>query len=424
MATRPMDEVVRHLRRTVLNHDGGEATDGQLLERYVKSRDDTALAALVRRHAPMVWGVCRRVLRHHQDAEDAFQAAFLVLVRKAATVMPRSMVGNWLYGVAHQTALKARVTAAKRKGRERQVGQMPEPSCEDQPCWRDLQALLDAELCRLPDRFRAVIVLCELEGRTRKEAARQLGCPEGSVAGWLARARSMLAKRLRRHGIAVSAGALAALLTQSVSSAGVPAAVVSRTIDAAGLIAAQSAALQGAVNARVAALTEGVLKSMLLAKLRAIGMCLVAMAALAFGLNAWPYASGAPQDQPTGPQAPAARGDAAGGGIQDPGARQVKVRRPSPGEVFGYVEKVDAQKKVITVTIPMKIAFIKKGDTKAGVSEGETVRLENLPIGKNTKITVNGKEGKLAQVGGGMLITLELEVAGVIQVKRLEARDQ
>jgi RNA polymerase sigma factor (sigma-70 family) len=419
-----MNEVVQHLRRTVLIHDGGAATDGQLLERYVNRRDETALAALVRRHAPMVWGVCRRVLRHQQDAEDAFQAAFLVLVRKAASVVPRAMVGNWLYGVAHHTALKARATAAKRKERERQVGQMPELSCEDQPRWRDVQAVLDNELSRLPDRFRAVIVLCDLEGRTRKEAAQQLGCPEGSIAGWLARARSMLAKRLGRHGITVSGGALAALLTQNASSAGVPTAVLARAIDAASLFAAQAAAFQEAVDPRVTAITEGVLKSMLLAKLRTIGMCLVAAAAFAFGLNAWPHASGAPRNEPTAPPVPAARGATPGGHVQDPESRPVNVKRPKPGEVFGYVEKVDVQKNVITVTVPMKIAFIKKGDTKVGVSEGETVRLENLPIGKATKITVNGKEGKLADVGGGMLITLELEVAGLIQIKRLEAHDQ
>jgi RNA polymerase sigma factor (sigma-70 family) len=424
MGTRQINEVVQHLRRTALIHDGSTATDGQLLDCYVNCRDETALAALVRRHGPMVWGVCRRVLHHHQDAEDAFQAAFLVLVRKAAAVAPRSMVGNWLYGVAHQTALKTRATVAKRMGRERQVGRMPEPSCEDQPRWRDLQSILDNELSRLPDRYRAVIVLCDLEGRTRKEAAQQLGCPEGSIAGWLARARSMLAKRLRRHGIMVSGGALATLLTQNASSAGVPSAVLVRTIDAAGLFAVQAAAFQGAVDPRVAAITEGVLKSMLLAKLKAICVCLVAVTAFAFGLNAWPHASGAPHNEPTVPHLPAARGVEPDGGVQDPDPRQTKVQKPNPGEVFGYVEKVDAEKKVITVTVPMRIASLKKGAKKALVSEGQTIRLENLPIGKATKITINGKEGKLADVGGGMVVTLELEVAGLIQVKRLEARDQ
>src|SRR5262249_25538048 len=158
------------------------------------SRDDNALATLVRRHAPMVWGVCRRLLHNHHDAEDAFQATFLVLVRKAADV-PRQAVANWLYGVARQTAGRPRATAAKAGGRETQVVDMPEPSVAEVRD-ADLQGFLDEELSRLPDYYRSVIVLCDLEGMTRRDAARQLAIPEGSVASRLARARALLAKRL------------------------------------------------------------------------------------------------------------------------------------------------------------------------------------------------------------------------------------
>src|SRR5205823_2412820 len=121
MADRHLSKVVQHLRRALLLRDGVGLTDGQLLERYITSREEAAFASLVQRHGAMVWGVCRRLLGNHHDAEDAFQATFLVLVRKATAIMPREMVGNWLYGVAHKTALKARATAAKRKERERQV---------------------------------------------------------------------------------------------------------------------------------------------------------------------------------------------------------------------------------------------------------------------------------------------------------------
>src|SRR6195256_2790378 len=145
MATNPVNEVIQHLRSTMLLREGDELTDGQLLERCVSRGESGALEALVRRHGPMVWGVCRRVLRNHHDAEDAFQATFLVLVRKAASIASRELLANWLYGVAHQTALKARATIAKRKVRERQVTEMPEPAVAKQDLGNDLQPLLDQE---------------------------------------------------------------------------------------------------------------------------------------------------------------------------------------------------------------------------------------------------------------------------------------
>src|SRR5262249_41380183 len=132
MATSRISGVLQHLRRAVLFQEGADLIDGQLLEDFISRHDEAALAALVRRHGPMVWGVCRRILRNHHDAEDAFQATFLVLVRKAASVLPTAMVANWLYGVARQTALKARATVATRERRERQVATMPEPAGREQ----------------------------------------------------------------------------------------------------------------------------------------------------------------------------------------------------------------------------------------------------------------------------------------------------
>src|ERR1700733_8622356 len=150
MATNQISNVIQQLHRVMLVH---EAPDGQLLEGFVTHREKSALEALVRRHGPMVWNVCRRVIHNHQDAEDAFQATFLVFVRKAASIIPREMVGNWLYGVAHQTALKAQATATKRRTREKQVMEMPEPVTSEQEGWHDLQPVLDQELSRLPDKY-------------------------------------------------------------------------------------------------------------------------------------------------------------------------------------------------------------------------------------------------------------------------------
>jgi RNA polymerase sigma factor (sigma-70 family) len=304
MATSQMSEVIQHLHRTALLQNGAGLTDGQLLEDYLRHRDEAALAALVRRHGPMVWGVCRRVLRNHHDAEDAFQATFLVFVRKAASIADRELLANWLYGVAHQTARKARATAARRKDRERQVTEMPEPVVAEQDLWQDLQPLLDQALSRLPDRYRSVIVLCDLEGKTRKETARQLGVPEGTVAGWLARARALLAKRLARHGLTVTGGALAAVLSQSASSASVPPSLASATIEALSLFAAGPAAAAGAIPGKVRALTEGVLKTMLKTKLQIVLAVLFVASAVALtcGVFAGQHPPGLPDDAKATPQ--------------------------------------------------------------------------------------------------------------------------
>jgi RNA polymerase sigma factor (sigma-70 family) len=298
MANSPMSDVIQHLRTAVLLRDGAGLTDGQLLEDYLRRHDRSALAALIRRHGPMVWGVCRRVLRNDHDAEDAFQATFLVLVRKASSVRQREMLANWLYGVAHRTALNARATTAKRKARERQVTQMPEPAATEADLWHDLQPLLDQVLSRLPDKYRVAIALCDLEGKTRKEAARQLSVPEGTLAARLARGRVMLAKRLARHGLGVSGGALGMLLAQNITSAAVPTSVVSNAIQAASVCAAGQAAATSVISTKVAALTEGVLKSMLLSKLKAAVVLILAFAALGIGASALPYRTMADEPPP------------------------------------------------------------------------------------------------------------------------------
>ncbi len=314
MATGAVSEVLGRLRAALLLRDGAELTDGQLLECFVRGRDGAAVAALVRRHGPMVWGVCRRVLGNHHDAEDAFQATFLVLARKAASVVPREMVANWLYGVAHRTALKARAAAVKRKGRERPMEELPEPAVVEDDLWRDLQPLLDRELSALPDKYRAVVVLCELEGKTRREVARVLGVPEGTVAGRLARARALLAKRLARHGLRASGAALAGALSVGAASAGVPDSVVASTIKFTDLLATGRAA--AAIPATTAALTEGVLKSMLLTKLGAAAAVLAVVATAGIGAGGLLYETRAAE--------PPAGGQGAGPDVRAPAKQRVE----------------------------------------------------------------------------------------------------
>jgi RNA polymerase sigma factor (sigma-70 family) len=273
-------DVLPELRGAGRLPDDGGTTDGRLLERFVSDRDEAAFEALVRRHGPMVLGVCRRLLHNPQDAEDAFQATFLVLVRKAAAVGRRELLGNWLYGVAYRTALDARSAAARRRARERQVSAMPEPEANDgADVGPDLRPLLDQELSRLPDKYRVPVVLCDLQGGTRRGVAEQLGVPEGTLSGRLTTARRMLARRLARRGLVLSAGALTAALSPGAASACVPAPLLTATVGAATALAAGPAAV-GVVSAPVAALTEGVLKAMLVKKLKVVTAVLLAVGAL------------------------------------------------------------------------------------------------------------------------------------------------
>ncbi len=281
MPTGSLSVIIHNLLADAALGAGG-MTDGELLAHFLSSRDGNALAALVRRHAPMVWRLCDRILRNHHDAEDAFQATFLVLVKKAADV-PREAVANWLYGVARQTALRARATAAKRGRRERQVVNPPEPTMEDVRD-TDLQFVLDEMLSRLPDHYRAVIILCDLEGLTRKEAARQLAIPEGSVASRLARARALLAKRLARRGV-FSGGSVAAVLASGSASGAAPPALVASTIKATTLVTAGRAAATGMISAKAAALTEGVISAMSITKIRGVVALALVAATLAVGLT-------------------------------------------------------------------------------------------------------------------------------------------
>ena len=259
----------------------GAHSDGQLVDRFVARREGAVFEAIIHRHGPMVWGVCRRVLREHHDAEDAFQATFLVLARKASSVLPREKLGNWLYGVAYQTAIRARVTRTKRRMREGQVMDMPEPEAVSQDDSDGLSELLDLELSRLPEKYRIPIVLCELEGKTHREAAERLGWPIGTVSGRLSRAKAMLARRLPRRGGSLSAGTLAVLLAQE-ATARMPTNLIGSTAQAASLFAAGGAAA-GMVPAGVAALTREVMKMILLSKMKVATAMLVAVSALAVG---------------------------------------------------------------------------------------------------------------------------------------------
>jgi RNA polymerase sigma factor (sigma-70 family) len=290
-----LNSVLRHLHAAAFTEGADGVGDAHLLDRYVADRDEVAFEALLRRHGPMVLGVCRRVLRNDADAEDAFQATFLVLVRRAASVRPRGLVGNWLYGVAYRTSLKARAMNAKRRVKEQVAGRDSPLTAPLTGNGFDLQGVIDQEVHRLPDRYRTALVLCDLEGKTRAEAAKLIGCPDGTVATRLVKARSLLAKSLTRRGVTLSAGGVSLLLGHGAVSAEVSAALLTSTIKAASSFAAGPASAAGVVPVAVVALTEGVLKTMSRNQIRTIALLLLTAGLLTGGamlLNASPQTQG------------------------------------------------------------------------------------------------------------------------------------
>jgi RNA polymerase sigma factor (sigma-70 family) len=282
MASAQPDTVLRHLRNLVAAQGAQDPTDRQLLDRFLTQREEAAFAALVQRHARLVWGVCRHVLRHEQDAEDALQATFLVLARQAASIRKADAVASFLHGVAWRTAMMARRSSARRRAHERRGNAMPRAAGPEAD-GRELQAILDEELQRLPEKYRAPFVLCCLEGKSRAEAARELGWKEGTVWSRLSQARKRLRQRLTRRGVTLSAVLCLSALAADAAEGAVPAALLGATVRAA----LPGAAGSGAVSAPVADLVKAVLRTTsagkgktALALLLAAGLLLAGVAAL------------------------------------------------------------------------------------------------------------------------------------------------
>jgi len=271
----------------------GHLSDEELLGRFVARRDDAAeaaFAALVERYGPMVLGVCRRVLGDRHEAEDAFQATFLVLARKAASIARPEQLASWLFGVASRTALAARARAGRRKARERRVHAMSQPqttpAVDTRPVVDELRAILDEELARLPERYRGALVLCELNGLTRRAAARRLGIPEGTLSSRLARAKDLLRRRLMHRQFTLSALALDRAFAREAQARTfvLSLSLVDSTIRAATRVAAGTA-LAEAASTSIATLAQGVLKAMLLAKIKEFVLGLATLAVITTGVG-------------------------------------------------------------------------------------------------------------------------------------------
>src|SRR5438105_7230457 len=331
MPDQPMQTLVRHIRRMAGDEQDSEQSDRVLLAKFIAQRDENAFAALVQKHGPMVRGVCQRLLGQSPDVDDAFQATFLILVRKASAIRKADSLASWLYGVAYRIARGLRNRIARRELLERQ----PLPRSVDDPgmqaAWRELCMLLDEEVQRLADKYRAPLVLCYLEGQTRDQAARQLGCSLRTLDRRLTEGRERLRTRLARRGLTLSAGLLAVAMGEHMATAAVPSGLVDGTLQAAMLIF-KGKRIAAAATGQVAVLVQEGLRAMFWTKLQAFTVFAVVAAGVATtGLIL--YTGGAPaQDRHSGQHAelPEAASDALGAAARDESGGQAMKQRTDP----------------------------------------------------------------------------------------------
>ncbi|OAI49031.1 hypothetical protein AYO44_01110 [Planctomycetaceae bacterium SCGC AG-212-F19] len=281
MAQGKLGSVLWHIRQMLGKSAKSALTDRQLLERFAAQRDEQAFATLVQRHGPLVLTVCRRLLPNDHDAEDAFQATFFVLARKATALHWHESVSSWLFEVASRVASKANGRLIRRQILEKQAQVMATVDPASAATRRELQLVLDEEVRRLPERYRLPVVLCWLEGLTRSEAAEQLGWKEGTVGGRLARGRDLLRRRLARRGLALSAGVLEMILAENAATAAVPAPLTDGTVQAAvQFVAGQLAA---GTSAEAATLASETVSALGVARLKRVAAVVLAVGLLGVG---------------------------------------------------------------------------------------------------------------------------------------------
>jgi RNA polymerase sigma factor (sigma-70 family) len=336
MHNRAAKTLRRYLHTLIAGHNAEGTSDQVLLEQFVSRRDEGAFAALLERHGSMVFGVCWRILHDEHLAEDAFQATFLVLARKASSICKQHSIASWLHGVALRVARKANAEAMHLKQPDaRNTGALaPDPQAE--VSWHEMQEILDEELEQLPDRYRLPLVLCYLEGRTRDEAAVQLGWTQGKLKGLLERGRDRLRSRLIRRGVTPSAAVSASLLAGTSSSAMVPPNLTVSTVEAAVRFAAGNTLTACGISATAASLTEGCLTIMSLTRIKTpITITLLLLGTLALGYGV--LASSHPDSK-------------AGGGV-GPVAPKEEKAEPRPA---GFANGKKQQKKIIVREIDIE----------------------------------------------------------------------
>jgi RNA polymerase sigma factor (sigma-70 family) len=394
MAGGQLHTLLGELRRRIGREGGCPLTDAQLLDDFVTRRDEAAFEVLVWRHGTMVLSLCRRVLRDGYEAEDAFQATFLVFARKAGSIGRREAVAAWLHKVAYRVALRARARAAMRLAVEKPLTDLPAPNRPDDLLWRDLRPVLDEEIDRLPEKYRAPFVLCYLQGHTNEEAAERLGCPKGTVLSRLARGRERLRSRLARRGVVLSAGWFAAAPPADAA----PAALVSSTVEA-GLLFAAGEAVTDLVRASVTGLTQGVLHAMFLTKLKVATAALLAALApvvLAPGIGA--LAHQAPAERPAAKQPAAAERPLAPKERPELAKGDILVEEESESELTGLVEAVAKDGKSFTVISRPR----ERGEEpkRADVLLGDKMTITYHAVGPNGATPTRGYGVRVKREGG------------------------
>jgi RNA polymerase sigma factor (sigma-70 family) len=413
MANDTLRTLIRHLHRVVDPAGLGGLSDGQLLDRFRGDRDEAAFEVLVWRHGPMVHNLCRRLLRDEQDAEDAFQAAFLILIRKVGSIHKDGSVASWLYKVAYRAALEARARSARRPDPLPSDAEPAAPDGDD-PAWRELRPVLDEEVHRLPDKYREPFVLCYLEGQTTDEAARALKCPRGTVATRLAWARQRLRDRLVRRGVALSAGALAAAL---VPGAAVAAPRLFTSTLRTGLHAAGGVPAD-AVPRPVLSLAEGVLHAMFLSKVKTTAVVAIALVALVVGGVTVRETVAAGPTRPADERRDEPRKDRERRADEKPAPREREKRDGDarrPGVLEAQFVSADAAKNKLTAKV----------NANPG-REKEPLWTETLfDLAKDVRVFVDRRAAALADLKAGQGVTLQLGPDGktVVAINPVGLRD-
>jgi RNA polymerase sigma factor (sigma-70 family) len=410
MPTGQTNPVLRFVRKLAAAERTSRLSDRELLQCFLVQGDEGAFAALVRRHGPMVLSLCRRVLHSEHDAEDAFQATFLILSRKAASLRPEQSLGGWLHAVTSRIAHKALVAAARRRDHERAAfdKQVADPLSEI--TLREAHEILHRELARLPDKFRLPLVLCYLEGLTRDEAARQLRWSASTLKSRLEQARDRLRSRLASRGLLFSGALLASLFSEQTTLAAVPTVLANSTIKAATLFAAGPAAAAGVVSAKVVALTEGGLRTMFLTKVAKIAAAAVLVLGIV-GAGALVRTRPGLAEQPMAPKQeglPMPR-------VLDTGGSVTSITWSADGKMLATVSvtydvKDNDGKKLFVDNSTVKLWDVLKGELKRSLGEVKETRIrcsafsldgKSLALSMQKPLEVEGHEIQLLDAEKG-----------------------